>query len=137
MFISSKSEVFDKLKVYEGFSSKSPISKSLWTYGKKLMTLGDSLTKQRVWQTIVCGKLGFSSLTDLSKDGQKVAAFADQVTAENIADIDVVTVMGYFNSSNSAAGTTSDEASNADGASICAGYKYIVEKLYSLKPTIK
>lgn len=137
MFISAKSERFNDLKIYEGFSSKLPISKSLWTYGKKLMTLGDSLTEQRVWQTVVCGKLGFSSLIDLSKGGQKVAVFADKVTAENIADVDVVTVMGLFNSSDSVAGTVNDEASNTVGASICAGYKYIVEKLYSLKPTIQ
>lgn len=137
MFISAKSEQFNDLKIYEGFSSKLPISKSLWTYGKKLMTLGDSLTEQKMWQTIVCGKLGFSSLIDLSEGGQKVAVFADKVTAENIADVDVVTVMGLFNSSDSVAGTVNDEASNTVGASICAGYKYIVEKLYSLKPTIQ
>ena len=45
--------------------------------------------------------------------------------------------MGLFNSTNSVPGTVADEASNAENASVCAGYKYLVERIRTLKPTVK
>ena len=106
-------------------------------YGKKMMTLGDSLTEGGFWQKYVADRLGLSGFIDLGIGGSKVNVFADNVTKENIADVDIVTVMGVFNSSSSKAGTIEDEASNEPNASICAGYKYIVEKILTLKPSVK
>lgn len=106
-------------------------------YGKKIMTLGDSLTEGGHWQKYVSDMLGLASVTDLAVGGTKVNIFADAVTAENIADIDIVTVMGVFNSTSSVAGSVADEPSHDANASICAGYKYIVDKLLTLKPSVK
>ena len=106
-------------------------------YGKKIMTLGDSLTADGLWQKNILSALGISSYTNLAVGGAAVNVFADNVTAENIADIDIVIVMGLFNSTSSLPGTVNDEASNSSSASICAGYKYIVDKLLTLKPTVK
>lgn len=106
-------------------------------YGKKIMTLGDSLTAGGHWQKYVSDMLCLASVTDLAVGGTKVNVFADAVTAENIADIDIVTVMGLFNSTDSVPGTVNDEASNDPKASICAGYKYIIDKLLTLKPSVK
>lgn len=104
--------------------------------GKNLMSLGDSLSAEGIWQKIVINNLGIKSLINLAIGGQRVSKFADTVTEENIKDIDVVTVMGYFNSYNCEAGTCEDEASNDDNATIWANYKYIINKLKTLKPTI-
>lgn len=105
-------------------------------HGKNLMTLGDSLTALGKWQAIVMEDLGIKSLTNLAVGGQRVSKFAEKVTADNITDIDVVIVMGYFNSYDCPAGTSDDASSNEDTASIWAGYKYIINKLKTLKPDI-
>ena len=44
--------------------------------------------------------------------------------------------MGYFNSYDCPEGTSEDEPSNNATASIWAGYKYIINKLKTLKPTV-
>ena len=137
MFFTAYQSDFSKIAVYEGFTHDYPISENLWTNGKTLMTLGDSLTEASIWQTIVMGRLGFSELINLAHGGTMVNVFADEVTADNIAAVDVVTIMGFYNSKFSKPGTVADEASNKPEASICAGYKYIIDKIYKLKPTVK
>lgn len=106
-------------------------------YGKKMMTLGDSLSNTGAWQKIVVENLGMAGFTNLAFGGQKVSHFAENVTEDSLADIDLVFVMGLFNSTESRPGTVEDEASDADNASICAGYKYIVEKVLQLKPSVR
>lgn len=106
-------------------------------YGKVMMTLGDSLSEGGYWQEYVQKATGVKKIVNLAVGGAKINEFADGVTLENIADVDVVFVMGFFNSANSVSGTVNDLPSNAENASVCAGYKYVVEKLYSLKPSVK
>lgn len=105
-------------------------------FDKKLMTLGDSLSEEGKWQAYVRNATGLSEIKNLAVGGTKINVFANAVNSQNIADVDVVFVMGLFNSAASAPGSLSDPASNAENASVCAGYKYIVEKLYSLKPSV-
>ena len=106
-------------------------------FGKTMMTLGDSLSEGGYWQSHVQKWTGLSAVKDLSAGGTKINVFANNVTSQNIADVDIVFVMGLFNSTGSAPGSPGDEPSNAENASVCAGYKYIVEKLYSLKPSVR
>ena len=136
LFITVTNKNFMNVGIVEGFSKYMPISKTLWTNGKKLMTLGDSLTAFGGWQPYVLGKLGFANYVNLGVGGSKVNVFADNVTAENIKDVDVITIMGFFNSTSSQPGTIEDEASNSVSASICANYKYLIDKLLTLKPTV-
>ncbi len=136
LYITVTSEEFANVGVVEGFSKYNAFSEILWTTGKKLMTLGDSLTAFGGWQPYVLGKLGFANFINLGVGGSKVNAFADNVTKENISDVDVITIMGFFNSAENSAGTIEDEASNSVGASICANYKYLIDKLLTLKPTV-
>lgn len=106
-------------------------------YGKKMMTLGDSLSEAGIWQAFVQQITGISNIVNLSVGGTTVNVFADNVTADNIADVDIVFIMGLFNNTSSPAGNVTDEASNNASASICAQYKYVVEKIYSLKPSVR
>lgn len=137
MFFTTTYNDWTRLKIYEGFSQFPAVSNNIWAHGKIMMTLGDSLTEFGVWQTYVGGRLGLGEIKNLGVGGAKINVFADNVTAANIADVDIVTVMGLFNSTNSQPGSVTDPASNAENASVCAGYKYIVDKLLTLKPTLK
>lgn len=106
-------------------------------YGKTMMTLGDSLSEGGYWQSYVKSYLGLNKIIDLSVGGTKISQFTANVTAENIKNVDIVFVMGLFNSSSSVPGTVADAPSCNENASVCAGYKYIVETLYSLNPDAK
>lgn len=137
----SKVEKGDTLHEYDEHVSLKDVSVPYMVknnlYGKKMMTLGDSLTEGGFWQNYVADRLGLGGVVDLGVGGAKVNAFADKVTAENIEDIDIVTVMGVFNSTDSKAGTVEDSASDEANASICAGYKFIIDKLLKLNPSVK
>lgn len=102
-----------------------------------IMTLGDSYTEGDLWQCYIAGKFGIKEIKNLGVGGSKVNVFADNVNSENIADVDFVFVMGYVNSWESADGTVDDSPSNSLTATLASNYKYIVEKILNLKPTIK
>lgn len=127
----------NKVRVYEGYSAMDLIFNTSLK-GKNIMTLGDSLSAEGMWQSYVVGRLGINKLVNLAIGGKTVSEFAVNVTAENIKDIDVVIIMGFFNSNTlgCVAGEVTDEPSNVDTASICSGYKYIIDKLYKLKPNL-
>lgn len=137
MFFSTTISDWSRIEIYEGFSHFSPASLNIWTCNKTLMTLGDSTSARGIWQSYVGGRLGLGKIVNLAVGGSKVYTFADNVTAENISDVDIVTIMGFFNSTNSAAGDVTDAASNAENASICANYKYLIDKVLTLKPAVK
>ncbi|MBQ9081134.1 MAG: SGNH/GDSL hydrolase family protein [Clostridia bacterium] len=105
--------------------------------GLTMMTLGDSLSEGGYWQEYVKDYTGLGEIKNLAVGGTKINVFADAVTPENIANVDIVFVMGLFNSAASQPGTVADAPSKEENASVCAGYKYIVERLYSLKPSLK
>ena len=127
----------NKVRVYEGYSAMDLVCNSSLK-GKNLMTLGDSLSAEGMWQSYIIGKLGMNKLINLAVGGQSVSDFATNVTSENISDIDIVAIMGFFNSNTlgCVAGEVTDEPSNVATASICSGYKYIINKLYNLKPNL-
>ncbi|WP_294131756.1 GDSL-type esterase/lipase family protein [uncultured Clostridium sp.] len=105
-------------------------------HGKIGMSLGDSLSALGVWQELVSEDLGIKSWVNLAVGGQRVSKFAENVTSENLKDVDFVTVMGYFNSYDCPAGSSEDLASNGDTDSIWSNYKYIINKLKTLKPSV-
>ena len=104
--------------------------------GYTMLTLGDSLSESGDWQDYV-QRDTYLSYENLAIGGTKINVFAEQVTAETLEGIDLVFVMGLFNSTGSQPGTIEDEPSNAENASVCAGYKYIVEKLRDLDGDVK
>ena len=104
--------------------------------GYTMLTLGDSLSESGDWQDYVWRDTALS-YENLAVGGTKINVFAENVTAETLEGIDLVFVMGLFNSTGSQPGTIEDEPSNAENASVCAGYKYIVEKLRGLKEDVK
>ena len=116
-------------------ASKCGIKKSN-LHGKIGMSLGDSLSALGKWQELVSNDLGIKSWVNLAVGGQRVSKFAENVTAENLKDVDFVTVMGYFNSYDCPNGTSEDLASNGDTDSIWSNYKYIINKLKTLKPSV-
>ena len=105
-------------------------------HGKIGMSLGDSLSALGKWQELVSNDLGIKSWVNLAVGGQRVSKFAENVTAENLKDVDFVTVMGYFNSYDCPDGTSKDLASNGDTDSIWSNYKYIINKIKTLKPSV-
>lgn len=116
-------------------ASKCGIKKSN-LHGKIGMSLGDSLSALGKWQELVSDDLGIKSWVNLAVGGQRVSKFAENVTSENIKDVDFVTVMGYFNSYDCPDGSSEDLASNGDNDSIWSNYKYIINKLKTLKPSV-
>lgn len=104
--------------------------------GYTMLTLGDSLSESGDWQDYVWRDTALS-YENLAVGGTKINVFAENVTAETLEGIDLVFVMGLFNSTGSQPGTIEDEPSNAENASVCAGYKYIVEKLRDLDGDVK
>ena len=104
--------------------------------GYTMLTLGDSLSESGDWQDYVWRDTALS-YENLAVGGTKINVFAENVTAETLEGIDLVFVMGLFNSTGSQPGTIEDEPSNAENASVCAGYKYIVEKLRGLDGDVK
>ena len=104
--------------------------------GYTMLTLGDSLSESGDWQDYVWRDTALS-YENLAIGGTKINVFAENVTAETLEGIDLVFVMGLFNSTGSQPGTIEDEPSNAENASVCAGYKYIVEKLRDLDGDVK
>ena len=104
--------------------------------GYTMLTLGDSLSESGDWQDYV-QRDTYLSYENLAVGGTKINVFAEQVTAETLEGIDLVFVMGLFNSTGSVPGSVEDEPSNAENASVCAGYKYIVEKVRGLDGDVK
>lgn len=101
-----------------------------------MLTLGDSLSESGQWQNYVYQDT-YLNYENLAVGGTKINVFAENVTEETLEGIDLVFVMGLFNSTGSQPGTIEDEASNAENASVCAGYKYIVEKIRGFSPLMK
>ena len=101
-----------------------------------MLTLGDSLSESGDWQDYVYQDT-YLNYENLAVGGTKISVFAEKVTAETLEGIDLVFVMGLFNSTSSEPGTVADESSNAENASVCAGYKYIVEKVRGLDGDVK
>lgn len=126
---------FDNVSIVEGISWLLPESEGFYTYGKHLMTLGDSLTEGGWWQAPLLGKLGFAKFTNLGVGGTAPYQFANNVDSTNIADVDVVTIMGFFNGGQSV-GSITDPASNDPSASMASAYKYLVDKILTLKPSV-
>ena len=116
-------------------SSVSKVSNAL--KNKKLMTLGDSLTEQGYWQNYMCGRLGAKDYLNLAIGGKRVFEFIENVNSDNIKDIDLVTIMGFFNNGSNIAGNIEDIKSNEPTSSVCSQYKYVIEYLYSLKQDIR
>ena len=104
--------------------------------GYTMLTLGDSLSESGDWQDYV-QRDTYLSYENLAVGGTKINVFAEKVTEETLEGIDLVFVMGLFNSTGSVPGTVEDEPSNAENASVCAGYKYIVEKVRDLDGDVK
>ena len=104
--------------------------------GYTMLTLGDSLSESGDWQDYVWRDTALS-YENLAVGGTKINVFAEKVTEATLEGIDLVFVMGLFNSTGSQPGTIEDEPSNAENASVCAGYKYIVEKLRGLDGDVK
>lgn len=104
--------------------------------GYTMLTLGDSLSESGDWQDYV-QRDTYLSYENLAVGGTKINVFAEKVTEATLEGIDLVFVMGLFNSTGSVPGTVEDEPSNAENASVCAGYKYIVEKVRGLKEDVK
>jgi len=136
LFFTAYESDFSKISVYEGFSHSNPLSNDLWTNGKKLMTLGDSTSEQDLWQAVVLSKMGFNEYINLAVGGTTINVFADNVTSDNLKDVDVVTIMGFFNNGPIKKGSIDDKPSNNASDSVCAQYKYIIDKLLTLKPSI-
>ena len=101
-----------------------------------MLTLGDSLSESGDWQDYV-QRDTYLSYENLAIGGTKINVFAEQVTQSALEGIDLVFVMGLFNSTGSVPGSVEDEPSNAENASVCAGYKYIVEKVRGLDGDVK
>lgn len=101
-----------------------------------MLTLGDSLSESGDWQDYVYQDT-YLSYENLAVGGTKINVFAEKVTEATLEGIDLVFVMGLFNSTSSVPGTVADEPSNAENASVCAGYKYIVEKVRGLDGDVK
>lgn len=101
-----------------------------------MLTLGDSLSESGQWQNYVYRDT-YLNYENLAVGGTKINVFAENVTEETLEGIDLVFVMGLFNSTSSVPGSIEDEASNAENASVCAGYKYIVEKIRGFSPLMK
>ena len=101
-----------------------------------MLTLGDSLSESGDWQDYVYQDT-YLSYENLAVGGTKINVFAEKVTEAALEGIDLVFVMGLFNSTGSVPGSVEDEPSNAENASVCAGYKYIVEKVRDLDGDVK
>lgn len=101
-----------------------------------MLTLGDSLSESGDWQDYVYQDT-YLNYENLAVGGTKISVFAEKVTEATLEGIDLVFVMGLFNSTGSVPGTVEDEPSNAENASVCAGYKYIVEKVRGLDGDVK
>ena len=101
-----------------------------------MLTLGDSLSESGDWQDYV-QRDTYLSYENLAVGGTKINVFAEKVTEATLEGIDLVFVMGLFNSTSSVPGSIEDEPSNAENASVCAGYKYIVEKVRGLDGDVK
>ena len=78
---------------------------------------------------------GFAKFTNLGVGGTAPYQFANNVDSTNIADVDVVTIMGFFNGGQSV-GSITDPASNDPSASMASAYKYLVDKILTLKPSV-
>ena len=104
--------------------------------GYTMLTLGDSLSESGDWQDYVQRDI-YLSYENLAIGGTKINVFAEKVTEATLEGIDLVFVMGLFNSTGSVPGSMEDEPSNAENASVCAGYKYIVEKVRGLDGDVK
>ena len=131
-------ENLNELKVTTGVSALD-LSVKTALFNKKIMTLGDSLTELGLWQSYVAGKLGVREIVNLGVGGITVNRFIENVTSENLSDVDFVTMMGFFNSNTvgCVAGDITDEPSNEPTSSIIAQYKFNIEKILQLNPKVR
>ena len=106
-------------------------------YGLTMMTLGDDLSEEGQWQEYVKNYLGLKAVKNFARNNGTIGQFLNDITANDLEDVDIVFIMGFSNNTNSAPGTVDDTPNSYIKASVCANYKYLVQRLYNLKSNIK
>jgi hypothetical protein len=118
-------------KTKMAFAEKKPTN-STWE-NKNWLAIGDSITYANKYQPLVQSSLKIKSVQTDAVPGQPIKPMADNITAESLKNIDLITVFGGTNDygSNKVLGTIKDDK-NQD--TFYGNLKNVIEKINANKP---
>lgn len=99
--------------------------------------LGDSITMQFTYGDQLIASTRMINAYRDGQNGQVIAAMGTGLTAENIASLDIITVLAGTNDYGHGAATLGTINSAMDGTTIHGSVKLVVNRILSLKPNIR
>lgn len=107
--------------------------------GKSWCVLGDSITAAKQYQPRVAAATGLVVALDFGVPGRPVRAMDDELTASNLAPIDLVTIFGGTNDygGNRPLGTIADAYDGSTAATFYNDVYQVLANIYTLKPSVR
>lgn len=116
-------------------NAKSIVNYDNWYKGKKLSTLGDSITEQNLWQSFVKDKVPFSSIVNKGIGGTRISGNNENAMWRDIRinalplDTDVLTIMGGTNDSAASVEIGDLSITNHDTNTFVGAYNVLISKV--------
>lgn len=116
-------------------NAKSIVNYDNWYKGKKLSTLGDSITEQNLWQSFVKDKMLFSSVINRGIGGTRISGTNENAMWQNKRinalhlDTDVLTIMGGTNDSAASVNIGDISITNHDTGTFVGAYNVMISKI--------
>lgn len=116
-------------------NAKSIVNYDNWYKGKKLSTLGDSITEQNLWQSFVKNKMLFSSIANKGIGGTRISGTNENAMWQNQRinalplDTDVLTIMGGINDSAASVNIGDISITNHDTNTFVGAYNVLISKV--------
>lgn len=106
-------------------------------WGKNHCALGDSITFQNLYAPKLLEVTGLIQTVNLGVSGQVLKTMADSLDSTNIANIDLITLLGGTNDYGHGSTTLGTAADDKTVNSIHGVMKYLFDKILTLKPTVR
>lgn len=106
-------------------------------WGKKWCALGDSFTQLNLYASKLCEITGLQQTKNLGVSGQLLRTMADNLSAADLDEIAVCSVLGGTNNyghGNTGLGAISD---TKEMLSVYGDIRYLIDRILSLKPTVR
>jgi len=104
--------------------------------GKKAGRLGDSITVQSQYAAAMLAMTRMSDGYVEGQNGQVISVMGTGLTAANIANLDIITVLAGTNDYGHGGATLGTINSPIDGTTIHGSIKLVAQRVFSLKPNI-
>lgn len=116
-------------------NAKAIVNYDNWYKGKKLTTLGDSITEKNLWQSFVKDKMLFSNIVNKGIGGTRISGNPENAMWRDIRinalplDTDVLTIMGGTNDSAASVEVGELSITNHDTNTFVGAYNVLISKV--------